>query len=204
MIERLLTLFERLVVALETMAKAQEAITRVTDIRIVDDAPPAGDVEPGGVVFTPAPATEAPQPPATVTGGTWNPYIEKIQGRYGKDKLDHMDAELKHRGIELKASATGAEKHQALLDWAARVSGEEPAAPAAPAPAAPAAESTQEQVTHDMIRAMAQKLMTGPKKLDAKAVQDLFEGAAGVRRLPEIPEDKLDTVYDAMQALAGV
>ena len=55
-----------------------------------------------------------------------------------------------------------------------------------------------------MVRALAQKAMTGAGKLDAKAVQDLFDKCAGVRRLPDIPEDKLAAVYAELAKTVGV
>ena len=210
MIEKLLALLERFVCAHERLAASQEALLQ--NCNCATPVEPQEFMSPAPV--PPAAKEEDPAPTATAAG--WNPYLEPIQGRYGKDKLAILDAELTTRGITLKASATSPEKHQALLDWAeskkdelanALEAPEAPAAAAAPAkpeaPAAAAPAEPAEEVTVELVRAMAQKAMTGKGKLDAKAVQDLFEKHAGVRRLPEIPEDKLAVVYAELQKVAG-
>ena len=214
MIEKLLALLERFVTAHERLAASQEALLQNCACNSTDRV---GEIKEAvsGPVVTPAPetrvATPAEDTAPVATAAGWNPFLEPIQGRYGKDKLATLDAELAARGITLKASATGAEKHQALLDWAIAKKDEladelepSPAAePAAePAPEAPGAPA--EEVTRDMVRALAQKAMTGAGKLDAKAVQDLFDKCAGVRRLPDIPEDKLAAVYAELAKTVGV
>lgn len=211
MIEKLLALLERFVVAHERLAASQEALLQNCNcVTVTTDAMPAGNIIPAPTA-APAPAAKEEDSAPVAMAAIWNPFLEPLQGRYGKDKLAILDAEIATRGIELKASATGPEKHQALLDWSNSKKDEladaleAPAAPAAeptPEPAAPAAEPAEE-VTVEMVRAMAQKAMTGKGKLDAKAVQDLFEKHAGVRRLPEIPADKLAAVYAELQKVAG-
>ena len=218
MIEKLLALLERFVTAHERLAASQEALLQncaCNQTDLIDEIKEAVS----GPVVTPAPetrvATPAEDTASVATAAGWNPFLEPVQGRYGKDKLNTLDAELAARGITLKSSATGAEKHQALLDWANAKKDEladelepQPAAePAAepvtePEPEAPGA--PVEPITRDMVRALAQKAMTGAGKLDAKAVQDLFDKCAGVRRLPDIPEDKLAAVYAELAKTVGV
>ena len=210
MIEKLLALLERFVTAHERLAASQEALLQncaCNQTDLIDEIKEAVS-EPVVAPAAQEPATEDPAPVVTAAG--WNPFLEPVQGRYGKDKLNTLDAEIAARNIELKGSATGAEKHQALLDWAKEPSGLAPAKHTEPA-AEPAAEPTQEapgapveEVTRDMVRALAQKAMTGAGKLDAKAVQDLFDKCAGVRRLPDIPEDKLAAVYAELAKTVGV
>lgn len=206
MIEKLLALLERFVTAHERLAASQEALLQNCACNVATPV----DLAPAPDPLVAAPAEDT-APVATAAG--WNPFLEPVQGRYGKDKLATLDAELAARGITIKASATGAEKHQALLDWAIAKKDEladelEPSAPAEPAadhqaaPEAPGAPA--EEVTRDMVRALAQKAMTGAGKLDAKAVQDLFDKCAGVRRLPDIPEDKLAAVYAELSKVVGV
>ena len=210
MIEKLLALLERFVTAHERLAASQEALLQNCACNAV--AP----TEPVPAAKAEAHAPVEPEDPALVaTAAGWNPFLEPVQGRYGKDKLATLDAELAYRGIAIKASATGAEKHQALLDWA-NAKKDELADELEPQPAAePAAEPVTEsepeapgapveEVTRDMVRALAQKAMTGAGKLDAKAVQDLFDKCAGVRRLPDIPEDKLAAVYAELAKTVGV
>ena len=206
MFDKIIALFERLVTAHERLAASQEALLQncACNATIPTEPVPATKAEAHAPV-----EPEDTAPVATAAG--WNPFLEPVQGRYGKDKLATLDAELAARGITLKASATGAEKHQALLNWA-NAKKDELADELEPQPAAePAAEPTQEapgapveEVTRDMVRALAQKAMTGAGKLDAKAVQDLFDKCAGVRRLPDIPEDKLAAVYAELAKTVGV
>ena len=212
MIEKLLALLERFVTAHERLAASQEALLQncaCNQTDLIDEI--KEDVS--GPVVTPAPeahvAAPAEDPAPVATAAGWNPFLEPVQGRYGKDKLATLDAELAARGITIKASATGAEKHQALLDWAKDPKDPSDTAPAAhagpaaePAPAAPAAPA--EEVTRDMVRALAQKAMSGTSKMDAKAIQDLFDKCAGVRRLPDIPEDKLTAVYTELSKTVEV
>lgn len=209
MIEKLLALLERFVTAHERLAASQEALLQNCGCNVATPANPVDMVAKAEAPTQQEPVAEDTAPVATAAG--WNPFLEPVQGRYGKDKLATLDAELAARGITLKASATGAEKHQALLDWA-NAKKDELADELEPQPAAePAAEPTQEapgapveEVTRDMVRALAQKAMTGAGKLDAKAVQDLFDKCAGVRRLPDIPEDKLAAVYAELAKTVGV
>ena len=220
MIEKLLALLERFVTAHERLAASQEALLQncaCNQTDLIDGIKEAVS----GPVVTPAPeahvAAPAEDPAPVATAAGWNPFLEPVQGRYGKDKLATLDAELAARGITLKASATGAEKHQALLDFDSKAATDAlPAAKQQPAQgltteerqvltsAPEPAEEPAEEVTRDMVRALAQKAMTGAGKLDAKAVQDLFDKCAGVRRLPDIPEDKLAAVYAELAKTVGV
>lgn len=206
MIEKLLALLERFVTAHERLAASQEALLQncaCNQTDLIDEIKEAVS----GPVVTPAPeahvAAPAEDPAPVATAAGWNPFLEPVQGRYGKDKLNTLDAEIAARGITLKASATGAEKHQALLDWAARGADAMPeTATPVQEPAAPV--EIPEEVTRDMVRALAQKAMSGTSKMDAKAIQDLFDKCAGVRRLPDIPEDKLTAVYTELSKTVEV
>ena len=62
MFETLISLFERLVIAHEKLAASQEAILRVTDVRIVEDPAPAA--EPEKPKATRAKKEKAPEPEA--------------------------------------------------------------------------------------------------------------------------------------------
>lgn len=48
----------------------------------------------------------------------WDPYNEPVQQRYKADKLAVLEAELDKYGVDWKKSWTGAQKHQAVLDYA--------------------------------------------------------------------------------------
>lgn len=122
----------------------------------------------------------------------WNPLTETIQGRYGKDKVQILDKALTLAGINLKASASGAEKHQALLDAAKPKTAEEAVEEQ------PAQEEATSPATVDDVRALAQKAMSAG--ITAAVVQDIFEQTGGTRRLPEIPEEKIQAVYEALKA----
>lgn len=126
-------------------------------------------------------------PPLT----TWDPFTEKIQGRYGKDKIEVLDYELKARGISIKASATGAEKHQALLDCDKDLDLD---------PEAQAEEKTEESTppaaqpaTIDDVRTLAQEAVKGG--MTPTQVQDIFEEIGGSRRLPEIEEQHMPAIH---------
>lgn len=81
--------------------------------------------------------TETPAAPA------WNPYTSPLQKVYRKPLAEVLDAELARLGIDPGDKLTGAQKHQLLLDHAAK--GSIVAAPVTPAevpaamPTAPAA-----------------------------------------------------------------
>lgn len=70
MFDTLIALFERLVIAHEKLAASQEAILRVTDVRIVEDPKPEVEEKPKsepkgkGKKKEEAPAPEAPKPVA--------------------------------------------------------------------------------------------------------------------------------------------
>ena len=202
MFEKLIALFERLVVAHERLAASQEALLQncaCTSTDLVDEIKEA--VAPSTPAPIPAPAAD---PAGETTPSGWNPFLAEIQGRYGTDKVATLDALIAEKGIELKARATGAEKHQALLDWAnakkdelAEALAEEPSGPVVtPEPVAPAAEEAAPAVTTDDIRALAQKCMAA--KIAPARVQDLLEQHGGSRRLPEVAADKFGAVFAAL------
>ena len=101
MFDKIIALFERLVIAHERLAESQEALLQncvcgSTDL--VDEI------------------KEAVSSPAVETD--WNPFTSALMNKYVADKQAVLDARLQEHGIEVKAGATGREKHQALLDWA--------------------------------------------------------------------------------------
>lgn len=69
MFDKIIALFERLVIAHERLAESQEAILRVTDVRIVDDPKPEPEAKPkaprGKKKEEPAPVEETKTEPVT-------------------------------------------------------------------------------------------------------------------------------------------
>lgn len=134
----------------------------------------------------------------------WNPYTEKVQGKYGKDKQEIMDALLKERGIEMKANATGAEKHQALLDHGN--SDTPPAAPPVeqppvdPKPEAPA----EPEITLEALKSAAGLYCARRKVAGSEAPAGdcaaLLQAHAGVGKTAEVPADKRKACLDAFEA----
>lgn len=142
-------------------------------------------------------ATTAQREVEGKNGVEWNPYTPPIQGRYGKDKIQILDRCLAAAGISIKASATGAEKHQALLDASAAKTdplyvGE--AAPTAEEPTSPAAQPA----TIDDVRTLAQEAVKGG--MTPAQVQDIFEEIGGSRRLPEIDEKHMPAIHAKLTA----
>lgn len=210
MFEKLIALFERFVVAHEKIAEAH--VLLVNAPCITTPGPITFTPEPGPITFTPEPVKQEAQTPPTAdpagpAGGTpasgWNPFLSDLQGRYGADKISILDGLLAEKGIEMKAKATGAEKHQALLDWANTKKDEladalaEPAAATEPEPVAEAAPA----VTIDDLRALAQRCMAA--KIAPARVQDLLEQHGGSRRLPEVAEAKYAAVLAALKQELG-
>ena len=198
-------LIERFVVAQEKQAKAAMMMA----VAAHKEAVPNAVFENGGGVG--GPSAEVVQATERPTSGTalpdWNPLAEPIQGRYGKDKITILDRCLAAAGVSVKASATGAEKHQALLDVAGAVAAEEaidaPTTPAEDTPPPPPAKADKPAEkyptpTGDDVRKLAQKALGAG--VPAAEVQDVFEQHGGSRRLPEIPEDKVSAVYRALLA----
>lgn len=134
----------------------------------------------------------------------WNPYTEKVQGKYGKDKQEIMDALLKERGIEMKANATGAEKHQALLDHGN--SDTPPAAPPVeqppvdPKPEAPA----EPEITLEALKSAAGLYCARRKVAGSEAPAGdcaaLLQAHAGAGKTAEVPADKRKACLDAFEA----
>lgn len=200
MFEKLIDLLTRFVVAHERLAASQEALLQncaCTAAPVTEEPAPT---------HAPDPAADPADPAGETSPSGWNPFMSELQSRYGADKLATMDALIAEKGLELKARATGAEKHQALLDWANTKKDEladaltEPEAPAAEPATEPVTEATP-AVTIDDIRALAQKCMAA--KIAPARVQDLLEQHGGSRRLPEVAEDKFGAVYTALKQELG-
>lgn len=143
----------------------------------------------------------------------WNPMYEQIQGRYGKDKIQILDRSLAYAGITVKASATGAEKHQALLDAAKedaasmpplKNEGDSTYNPATETPVEePAADASAKPednspATIDDVRTLAQEAVKGG--MTPTQVQDIFEEIGGSRRLPEIEEQHMPAIHAKLTA----
>ena len=139
MLDKILSLFERLVMALETTAAAAKVMAEGATIREMsqlgnvtielhpkDESAPATPAQQPPAAQAPAaqaPATPAQQPPAaqapaTAPAPSWDPFTAPVVGRYGQDKQFIMDAMLTERGIDPASKRTGQEKHVALLEWA--------------------------------------------------------------------------------------
>lgn len=151
---------------------------------------------------------------ANETPAGWNPFAEKVMGRYDKAKTEILDIEIKNRGVKVKDKATGAEKHQALLDHMAKemASGElegstgqpETAPPAADdfggddfgAEEAPKAKKYTQAEVRDALTAWRDKNHAG----DNAAVRDLLTKIAGTANFPAVKEEQYPAVMAALEA----
>lgn len=209
MFQELLELLKRFVAAQEMQAEAamlmaapQPNYDRTTSTGQVPTGPEVSDGTECAATShaSGSEATTAQREVEGKNGVEWSPYTSPIQGRYGKDKTEILDAELKARGISIKASATGAEKHQALLDCdkdldldpktQAEEKVEEPTSLAA------------QPATIDDVRALAQaKVKDG---MTPAQVQEIFKEIGGSIRLPEINEQHMPEIYAKLTAAAAV
>ena len=216
MVQKILELLERFVAAQEKMAEANMRVARdveqIGPLERKDSVESQPAVQAVKATFPEAEFVEvceaATAPEQQKSGpvnrtGSWSPFAADIQGRYGKDKVDIMDALLAERGLPVKG--TGAEKHQTLLDCALKAyepldsqhltmteaEAPENAANEVAEDAAPPAE-----VTVDDVRQLAQKAMAA--KMAAPDIQVIFEKHGGYKRLPEIPAEKLARVFAAL------
>ena len=110
MFDTLLALFERLVIAHEKLAASQEAILRVTDVRIVEDPKPEVEEKPKSEPKgkgkkkeeAPAPKAEAPKP------------VEKPQATLADVKMavsQYADSRLKGGSADPKGDARALMAH---------------------------------------------------------------------------------------------
>ena len=182
--------------------------TMGTSDRVAPDAYDA--YEPAAPV---APAEAAPAP-------AWNPYTSPLQKVYRKPLAEVLDAELARLGIDPGDKLTGAQKHQLLLDHAAKGSVpaapvEAPAAPAAaPMPAAPAAQAAltvpvaAAPSNYDEVKSLVYALYSK----DPQKVSELLIKYAGCQKLvdaatgsPTVPQGQwANLVAEVNAALQGV
>lgn len=108
MFDKIIALFERLVIAHERLAESQEAILRVTDVRIVDDPKPEPKAKlkatRGKKKEEPAPVEETKAEPVTpevvepeikeVSHDEMKAAVKEYAVRHGKDKAKALIVEV--------------------------------------------------------------------------------------------------------------
>ena len=167
MFDKIIALFERLVIAHERLAAIQEALLQ--NCACTDEI------------------REAVSSP--VVESDWNPFTSPIMNKYVADKQAVLDARLKEHGIEVKAGATGKEKHQALLDWA----GTKTEAAPVEEPATP--EVVEAPVSHEEMKAAVKEYAVRCGKDKAKA---LILEVGGAEKLADITDQaKVNALYAA-------
>ena len=167
MFEKLITLFERLVIAHERLATSQEALLNNC-----------------ACATTAAPEPQAPPAPET----DWNPFTSELMNKYVADKQAILDARLQENGIEVKANATGKEKHQALLDWANAKKDELAEVLAEPEAAPEVVEPEVKDVSHDEMKAAVKDFAVRCGKDKAKA---LIKEVGKAEKLADITDQAL-------------
>ena len=104
MFDKIIALFERLVIAHERLAESQEAILRVTDVRIVDDPKPEPEAKPkatrGKKKEEPTPEPVAQEEPVTpevvepevkeVSHDEMKAAVKEYAVRHGKGKAEKL------------------------------------------------------------------------------------------------------------------
>lgn len=158
--------------------------------------------------------------PDMPTAAGWIPYTSPLQKVYRKPLAEVLDAELARLGIDPGDKLTGAQKHQLLLDHAAKGSVpaapvEAPAAPAAaPMPAAPAAQAAltvpvaAAPSNYDEVKSLVYALYSK----DPQKVSELLIKYAGCHKLvdaatgsPTVPQGQwANLVAEVNAALQGV
>ena len=158
--------------------------------------------------------------PDMPTAAGWNPYTSPLQKVYRKPLAEVLDAELARLGIDPGDKLTGAQKHQLLLDHAAKGSVpaapvEAPAAPAAaPMPAAPAAQAAltvpvaAAPSNYDEVKSLVYALYSK----DPQKVSELLIKYAGCQKLvdaatgsPTVPQGQwANLMAEVNAALQGV
>ena len=158
--------------------------------------------------------------PEAPTAAGWNPYTSPLQKVYRKPLAEVLDAELARLGIDPGDKLTGAQKHQLLLDHAAKGSVpaapvEAPAAPAAaPMPAAPAAQAalTVPVAAAPSNYGEVKSLVYALYSKDPQKVSELLIKYAGCQKLvdaatgsPTVPQGQwANLVAEVNAALQGV
>lgn len=213
MLDKFLSLLERLVLAQEAQAEAAKNMAFPQPLPM-QYGPARNDNVPAEAT-TPE-AEEAAPSTTSPADAAWNPLVEQPMGRYTKEKTAILDAMLAERGIDASKARTGQEKHTLLLKWEEDKTAEAQdtsvpptgagtpsTAPAATAPAAgqPAATPAAEPVT----RAECQKLSSqlneaGHSVADITAIWRKHNGDVKPK---ETPEDKLPAVKAALLAAFG-
>ena len=199
----LLALFTRFTVAHERLAEANALIAQGMVAGVLNAAAssapqPFTPVEPeSGPVETPAPGPAAEK-------AEWDPYTAPQQGRYGKALTAILDRELAARGITLKPSATGAEKHQALRDAASKPQPEptmeQPSNPFDQAPAPAPAEQPKVHTVDEVRQALKQ--LTVALGADAgvkRAYAILAEAGGGAKQISEVKPELYPAVMAAVK-----
>ena len=104
------SILERIAVAMERTAAATEENTRLNDkwtSYLLNEKMAAKEPTPSG-------ETAEAKPEATASS-EWDPYTAPVQGKYGKDKREVLEAEAKKHGVAFTEKTTGAQLHEALL-----------------------------------------------------------------------------------------
>ncbi len=196
----LLALFTRFTVAHERLAEANALIAQGMAAGVLNAAASSAPQP-----FTPDPAAEKAE---------WDPYTAPQQGRYGKALTAILDRELAARGITLKPSATGAEKHQALRDAASKPQAlrdaaskpqpeptmEQPSNPFDQAPAPAPAEQPKVYTVDDVRQALKQ--LTVALGADAgvkRAYAILAEAGGGAKQISEVKPELYPAVMAAVK-----
>lgn len=208
MLEKILELFGRGVVALESIAVSLKHISNseivgaikdlaetadefeaFTDDGLMEEEPEAADA---------APDTPTDQQPDTSGAGSqyeFNPYTEEVQGSYRTaDKKGAIDAALAELGVDVKPSWNYVTRHKKVLEAAAanptQPSGEEQGETQNPLGAdSPAPEQQEESAagaTSDAGSTMtwdefAKKLMADVEDIGADKAKDIVEQVTGQR-----------------------
>lgn len=103
------SILERIAVAMERTAAATEENTRLNDkwtSYLLNEK--MAEKEP-----TTSGETEAPS--EATASAAWDPYTAPIQGKYGKDKREVLEAEAKKHGVAFTEKTTGAQLHEAVM-----------------------------------------------------------------------------------------
>lgn len=204
MLERFISLLERLVVAQEAQAEAAKNM-----LPIPMPAPSSESMP----VYPFAPSVPPPAEP--VASSDWNPLAEKPMGRYTKEKTAILDAMLAERGIDAAKMKTGQEKHSALLKWeedkaaappdagTPSTAGAQTAPAAGQAAAAPAAEPvTSPGVTLEECRKLATDIHAAGK-FSVKEITENWKKVNGGVNPKDTPENLLPAVKAALLAMLG-
>ena len=104
------SILERIAVAMERTAAATEENTRLNDkwtSYLLNEKMAAKEPTTSG-------ETAEVKPEATAST-EWDPYTAPVQGKYGKDKREVLEAEAKKHGVAFTEKTTGAQLHEAVM-----------------------------------------------------------------------------------------